>query len=320
MTNHNHKSILYSCLLLIMFMAGCGDANPTRVNTIIPQKTSGLLPTKQPSAIPAPSETPRLTRTRPPIKTPIVTPTSQPTLTPLHTLPAAQVEASVSELFTINESCQPPCWGGITPGSTTWEEAKDLLSRFGQHIETWDYPGGLAGYVMLPVPTHSVSQKIATSGQMGVTLYASEDIVQQIVIEDLANFPDYALPALLTRYGLPAEVLISTTNRGSAITLFSLILFYPEHGLMATYLDLTEVKDDELMGCFHYTPGPVLHFYPVQEKASFAQVYEALTTGSADEYKPLQEVTALDTSKFTERLKDSDYPCVETPAKYWPVR
>ncbi len=89
---------------------------------------------------------------------------------------------------------------------------------------------------------------------------------------------------------------------------------------MATYHDLTEVKNDELMGCFYYTPGPVLHFYPAQEKASFAQVYTALTTGSADEYKPLQEVTALDISRFTEQFKDSAYPCVGTPAKYWPIR
>ena len=320
MSKRSSKPILYVFLLMSLFTAGCGRVNPRQARTTIPQKTMGVLTVQQPTATSAPSETQRLARTPPPTPTPSVTPTSQPTLTPLHTLPAAQVEASVSELFTINESCQPPCWGGITPGSTTWEEAKDLLNRFGQHFETWDYPGGLAGYVMLPVPTHSVSQKIATSGQMGVTLYVSEDIVQQIVIEDPANFPDYTLPALLTRYGFPAEVLISTTNRGSAITLFSLILFYPEHGLMATYLDLTEVKDDELMGCFHYTPGPVLHFYPALEKASFAQVYETLTTGSADEYKPLQEVTALDISMFTERLKDSDYPCVETPATYWPVR
>jgi hypothetical protein len=174
---------------------------------------------------------------------------------------------------------------------------------------------------MLPVPTFAVSQKIATSGQVPVTIYASEGIVQQIVIEQPANFPDYTLPGLLRRYGPSAEVLISATNQpGSAIIPFFLILFYPEHGLMAKFLDLTEVKDEMLIGCFHYSPGAVLHFFPAQEAAAFAQVYEALTTGSADEFRPLQEVTVLDVRWFTEQLKDSDYPCVETAAKFWPMR
>jgi hypothetical protein len=187
-------------------------------------------------------------------------------------------------------------------------------------MSPWDYPDGLAGSAVIPVPTHSVLQKIAQSGQMNVTIYAVEGIVQQIVLEDLANFPDYTLPALLKRYGPPVEVLISTTNRpGSTVIPFYLILFYPQHGLMATYLDLTEVKDNSLRGCFHYTPGPILNFWPVQD-TTFASIYEKLTTGSAEEFRPLQEVTTLDIPRFTELLKDSDYPCVESPAKYWPFR
>lgn len=306
------KKSMLSLLVVSLFLASCAQTGgQTPVAT-----PAASMPASQKDSQPVqPTSTPLPAATATPTAVPTPTPTS------LQTLTAEQMGTEVIELFNLGGSCQPPCWAGITPGRTTWDEAWQTLGRFKEVLDIWDYPGGKAGYLVLPVPTPVGSQKITTGGQMTVTIYAVDDIVQQIELSDPAVFPDYTLPALLRRYGPPAEVLISTTNQpDSTIIPFHLILYYPQHGLMATYLDLTEVKDAKLMGCFHYSPGPELRFYAPQEGAAFEQMYTMLTTGSADEYKLLQEVTSLDIPEFTEQLKDAEYPCVETSAKYWPRR
>ena len=86
MSNYNPKLALHFNFLLLMFMAGCGEVNPTRVNTILPVKTFGFTPTQQQSTELAPPEIPRPTPTLPPTSTTSATSTSQPATSATYTV------------------------------------------------------------------------------------------------------------------------------------------------------------------------------------------------------------------------------------------
>ncbi|MEW6094279.1 MAG: hypothetical protein AB1531_09970 [Chloroflexota bacterium] len=88
-----------------------------------------------------------ITSTYTPSMMPSLTPsvTSTPTLaitwTPLPTLSDFKAEAQLLEWLQGTQDCRLPCWAGITPGVTTWEEAKQILGRvvISSHLTVWSH-------------------------------------------------------------------------------------------------------------------------------------------------------------------------------------
>ncbi len=109
------KSFIYLFLYAIMILAvtGCAPSD----NTITPGQTNPL---------PSSTLTPTITFTQP-IST--VTPTSIPT--PVDTLEPVIANATLEPLLRDPLNCSEPCFWGIIPGQTDFEEAKLFFSRLG---------------------------------------------------------------------------------------------------------------------------------------------------------------------------------------------
>src|SRR5688572_20070875 len=107
-------------IILIFLLAGCTSNQPpaTTIPTIPP--ASSPLPTK--TALPA---TPTFTPTSAP--SPVLT--SPPLLTPLPTLSSMEAEEKLRLWIAGVFDCLLPCWGGITPGVPTSEEAREIIEQ-----------------------------------------------------------------------------------------------------------------------------------------------------------------------------------------------
>jgi hypothetical protein len=109
---HKSRTILVFSLLLTVFLAGCGNGNPARVNTMTTQEAPGLSPTRGPTDTLTPS------RTTPPTPIPSpgftltssLTPTSQPmptaSPTPIYAFDLARFDPDLYQ--PIDVSHNPP--------------------------------------------------------------------------------------------------------------------------------------------------------------------------------------------------------------------
>lgn len=120
------------CWLLMLF--GCQSAPANYITTTTLESTSSptTLPiTPMPNLI-----TPFVQTAETTYPTPSVTTTTLAVVTPttLSTLSYDEALVTVQTLYETNNGCLLPCWWGITPGKTTWEQTKDLLSPFVSQI------------------------------------------------------------------------------------------------------------------------------------------------------------------------------------------
>jgi len=109
-------SCLYNVCIMILILGSCiSSPTPPREQPALTLSPSGVFPTSQvPSLSPKPS------------KNVMVTPTfipSVPTVLPIQ-------QTRMIELLHFND-CKLPCYLGITPGKTSWNDAKDILDSIG---------------------------------------------------------------------------------------------------------------------------------------------------------------------------------------------
>ena len=172
------------------------SSTPTASPTVIASS-----PTSTVTLTPQLTATRRPTLTQTPASTPTVTPTSFPTLDS-----KAKLDYVIRSLKT-NRGCELPCWWGITPGKTKWNE---MLNSFAaQGIDSRD-----EGQLNLGV--------VDRSAPLDVTFQQENDLVQAIDVKvdsyDTLGHPQYAdawhrytLDQMLSQYGIPTQVYLELT-------------------------------------------------------------------------------------------------------------
>lgn len=209
----NRRIILGSLLLGIML--GClSCAGPAPTETVAPAtasppatKTVAASPTLSPTSTPTASPTVTLSPTPTPTRTRF--PTRTPTPTPTSTL-APEAKRAILERNLSLLGCEPPCWGGITPGETSWEEALDLWQ--GWVVEVNRKPG--ITYAILDLneqcpdcDTDLVEiwskDETVTGIYMGIWFPGDEKIDAGILSTYLTGFQ---LSDVLEQYGPPSQV------------------------------------------------------------------------------------------------------------------
>ena len=219
------KNILVFFLLLSL--VGCSSKQTTSPTaTLSSQPTFEKPPTK-----PLPSPTLTLT----PTPTPTYTLTPSPTWTPLPTIVS---DTGLQIYFTWlegNDACRLPCWAGITPKNTSWNEAEHILQPLTgiAELETrLDRPCifGTCGYV-----TWALLSDLNTYGNV----YSKEDAntihLIQLQIVDPYLVKALNLQSILNTYGKPAILLFSTEPDLPGDLFLELILVYPDSQFIIKY-------------------------------------------------------------------------------------
>jgi hypothetical protein len=335
-------------LLLIILNGGCGkvdmeEVTPyTDVSTTIPTKlatsttTSSNTPIK---TIYSAKSTPTLART--PMLTPSLLPTHtiQPIIIPTLTIEDANLR--LQELLDNNGGCLLPCLWGITPGLNSSKDAMNILKPL-KSISDLTYFDPWNGTIAIQ---NNVGElKISTS--IAYLTNSDNEIINRISFDSWVNkkmteetgvvgvfdsnvfgeqLNQYILPQVLSTYGRPSSVMITTLaepppkERGGDIGYFRIILIYPDLGIMVNYITDIHVVGENVVGC----PANAhikLELYPSGQGDTFINNLDpSWQEDIQNNYKPLEEVTSLSIDEFYQLFRQPTEECLVTPSILWPL-
>lgn len=345
----SNKLVLVSVMVIAVFLSACTGnrlvaQTPSQTvvsqaemptNTLLPASTSSLPPTV--TLTPPLTSTPPPTATRTPTRTPGPTATATPTWEPLPTLPTPSQTAKrlVQELFETNRGCLLPCWWGITPGQTSWEEARLFLEQFAEvdPYESVDQnkPKFSVG-ILVPVPDEIYRKLFPDETEVPPYFYISHlyNVEEGVVVSmDVSTryYLGYAyrLSAFLQTYGPPDEIWLSTysTEYPIGVLPFLVALFYPEQGILVNYFPEANFVGDEVHACQLDRPPTSLGLWASEQKVMNyieAARFFGLNPGEPGIlHMPIEEATEMDVQTFYETFKaPGSGVCLETPKELWP--
>ena len=309
------RAISVICFMIVLLLAGCARES---AGTEASQEVASPHPATT-SPIPTLSFEP--TRTVPP---PTATPPT-PTTAATATLAPQQILDEVRYLFDENGGCSLPCWWGIEPGKTTWEEALAILSPLAMEIfPPWPLGGNspslasrIAYDILIPVSPDIYPVRLDHR------YVVQDDVVQKIELE-MGKVARYQLSKILNDLGQPYDVWISTYSMALEGSLpFSAMLYYPQQAVLVHFASEAEVEGDFVVGCPQDAPAFNLVLWRVEKqyKSFDAVVNDTLWLGSFNDwnYQRLENVTDIDPASFFETFKVAgNTTCIKSKAEHWP--
>lgn len=185
-------------------------------------------PVETPTATPSVTASPTLTRTP--------RATTRPIPTRVPPLPFDEAMARIEELNATNGGCEYPCFWGITPGVTTYDEALEILvPLIEEDEEPWVYSTTATNYFDLVDTIEGFYDRNT------VSLVASEGTVKRISVESELLMTD-----VLQRLGPPDEVYYAFVNNMIADPGYHIILDYGSSGIYVVFFDETGGQYDRV--------------------------------------------------------------------------
>ena len=317
-------------IALLLFVAGCAVTSTEIITSREPESLASsvvvspipLTPTNLVANL-TPSIEPTLTLA--PTNTPTLTPTIESIVTEIPiaipTPPGDDTNSQVLWMLETNNGCRLPCWWGITPGQTKWDEAEKILNLFDPRIYS-SSASGLDYYnptISLPFGPYEDNQ---VSPIYTVNNGVVEKIETQVNIGDAPSnyLSQYLLSEFLTTYGQPKEVWISTY--ASAFEEndlpFFVVLFYPTQGIIASYDDNGERTGDLVQGCPQSKPVSRLVLLPTSLEVTFEETVSKTSGLRERTYLSLVEASEMDVATFYETFVNPENTiCLQTPANLW---
>lgn len=231
------------------------------------------------------------------------------------TMDVSQTNAVVNELLLTNNGCELPCFWGIIPGITTWEEAsflKNLSVQYDLDLaeESQDYFDKTFYFPVLNRHNSNMSLDVEVFKNTVLSLEAGDFEADNF---ELANF--------LIHNGQPDEIWVFTNSKGFGIDNhigFLILFYYREKQMTVSYSGNGEIGESWIVGCT--TLSPHLKIWAWDDSMGFPEsVFSGLDTIRVT-WKPIDEATQgeFDVSKYYETFKESQHePCIKTPKSIW---
>lgn len=250
---HGYRKFLvvFLTLLLAWGYTGCtsqdgGFASDTATVTksLSPTPLRTIRSTATVTVEPAPSYTSSPTAVPTPTVTPL--PVGTATWTPVPTLaPAAALEALL-RLYSTNGGCELPCWWGITPGATTWAEARTKLAPLGRLSGPWG-EGKTVRYDF----AFDMPESLDPFGYFEPSLGVRDNMVVGIGLSSQWVKPDfdYSLAGILHTFGAPDEIRLRVITDTPYQPYYDISLFYAVKGMLFGASDIAQVQGSHLIIC-----------------------------------------------------------------------
>ena len=243
-------------------------------------------------------------------------PTSLPTLTPFPTLSPDDAKQLVDQLRD-DPNCRLPCWLGITPGVTQWDEARQLLMSFVSIEEVIDpIVSNASNYEAI---YDTIDSKSVSDG-LGMRLFIRDDQISLISVGP--RNADIDLRRLLADYGKPDRVYLWTSSEPmgdpQSITSFLTILVYTEQRILARYYTLASRQGDLILACSPFT-NPLIYLWADGIMWNDEPIKGDLGFDAEPIFRPqlLQDVTNMSLDEFFEAFQLRDNACLETVKYLW---
>lgn len=300
-------------LSVIATLAGCTpDSDVSMGNpsaTLTPMQATTLPPTLSPSPTPIPA-------------------TSTP-VTPVPTLLSEEKEIYLLNLIETNGGCVLPCFLGIRPGVSAWEEIRRVEGPL--YFREQYLPGDKDSIYLY-------TYMEGRAENLEVEFKGPNNIIEQITVvariylpgDPYGYFPSfaetmhrYSLPNILGEFGMPSRILLHVQGQAEpgAGTQTSILLLYDDLGILADYWFLDIVTQNSETGALRACPN-YEHTHSVRLYLQNPENINPLERmiGGADDYalnhllKPVQDVTTLSIEDFFNLFVEPDESdCLEVP-------
>jgi hypothetical protein len=235
----------------------------------------------------------------------------------LPTIPAEELDEYILNLYK-EETCRLPCWWGITPGETNWQEAERFLDRFSNaHAKQSPLKENTkVGFAQIKVPDYVKYSRLLEY------VYIIEDgVIERVEVPLVGEL--YNLSSFLEEYGEPGEIWISTyrTEYPAGVLPFIIYLFYPDQGILANFGPQDAfLTSNSVKGCKLDNPPFNLKLWSAEDPAlSFQEIGKLFEMHlDRETYLPIEEATGMSVAEFYELFKKPGNPtCLVTPKELW---
>lgn len=289
------------------------------------QKTNEIImvqPTMEPSLTSKPTNTAQPTFTIIPtrdLSTSTITPinTMRPTPKLTLTLHPEDIMATLDAFSSDVSNCRLPCWFGIIPGKTDFDEAFRILASLGKHKWVY-YPGDFpSANIDEDFETHTfiTPSKKKYEGRAELTHYVSivNDLVAKIETEAFLS-----LPQALEELGMPTNIWvrlnISLGEDGPPPFPFGIGLYYEEENIGIEYFVINGTPvGEKIQACISDTAVILIGTNEIPI------TYDSFNLINGYETQPtLKEALGLSIETFYENYKDAKTDiCFQTPYDIW---
>jgi len=194
------NNLLRFFILFCVFIAGCTNTNNTPPVISFPTQT--LIPFTETPIPPTQTITPTIAST--------VTPT------PFNTLEPAQVTETLRPLLKDPMNCAVPCFWGIIPGKTSFDEARVFFRKLG----FTPFEGIFEGRDF-----YTISYDSGTGYHSSLTIHPFNNLIENMMVTPDIPKPKEGVPrewiayspeTLIKRYGNPSSVRFTVSSYGMA--------------------------------------------------------------------------------------------------------
>ena len=248
MRNTLRLSIL---LVSALLLGACGKSgavsstvSPTEppVETQPETATPSARPTRPATASPTVTITPTITLTPAITQTPTITWSPAPTLAP------EAAAGQIAQLREDNGGCRLPCWMGITPGQTTWQEAEAFFQTFSVienyepiHTKLHDEEIVITGHIIHLIPGED-------SRVWGAGISDQDGIVSMISVDPVAaRSGGFGLSRILDEIGEPDQVYAGFGNFPDVKKAFMMVLYYAKENVFIYYDGVEAEVHDQIV-------------------------------------------------------------------------
>ena len=143
--------------------------------------------------------------------------------------------------------------------------------------------------------------------------------ISEMVVDAIGTELAYKMPELLSAYGRPKDIYVLTyQNSPFPFIPFSLVLFYPDQGILA-YYELEAQRNGEVVEACTLDKGPELWLWSTQLGYEFLDFEKAIMGTDVPILRPIASVTDLDVESFYSIYSQASAPpCLRTEAVLWP--
>lgn len=256
----------------------------------------------------------------------------QPTLAP--TLTSEEAIQTFTNFVEMDGDCNLPCWLGVIPGQTDFDEATSNLSKYSGFAYS-EFTSQRAFILMYFPNFENAIHDSGTGVTSGDNGKVSQILVYAVVKPDISGNVNYAhpefqkmwrrffIPEIFTRYGAPEKIFLDTTLiAADPATSFPFVLWvvYPQEGFLIRYQGLNAKNGDNIRIC------PIQSRIEIKiwdaEKSNYEEFIDgdrALGLSTSLGTQPIETVTNFDIKSFYQMFKGGQLDtCFETPASLWP--
>jgi hypothetical protein len=252
------------------------------------------------------------------------------TFTPtIATLPPDDARKRMHDLLIDNGGCRLPCFWGITPGISIYDEA----------LQNFIQLSNIANLIIINENSFGITLGLEEKGSnvaADISVYSFIDRerikkVQNIMLNlswDIETnlFDFYKVPHILSDNGRPSEVLLFTYNAPiNEYDTLSIFIFYQDQGIIAYYMMEKKESGENIVACLSditfnnfdielLPPGNIELF--VNKRA---RILQAKSGYREEVIKSIEEVTSMTLDDFYNAYKNPANDCITTPADNWPT-